>query len=45
MTESGFREKGWEAAVLEDAYADHVRGWDLFIPSLGAYAAEVAAAR
>jgi uncharacterized protein YndB with AHSA1/START domain len=45
MTESGFREKGWEAAVLEDAYADHVRGWDLFIPSLGAYAAAVAAAR
>jgi uncharacterized protein YndB with AHSA1/START domain len=45
MTESGFREKGWEAAVLEEAYADHVRGWDLFIPSLGAYAGEVAAAR
>ncbi len=45
MTESGFREKGWEAAVLEEAYADHVRGWDLFIPRLGAYAAEVAAAR
>jgi uncharacterized protein YndB with AHSA1/START domain len=45
MTESGFREKGWEAAVLEEAYADHVRGWDLFIPSLGAYAAGVAAAR
>ena len=45
MTESGFREKGWEAAVLEEAYADHVRGWDLFIPRLGAYAAQVAAAR
>lgn len=45
MTESGFREKGWEAAVLEEAYADHVRGWDLFVPNLGAYAAEVAAAR
>jgi hypothetical protein len=45
MTESGFREKGWEAAVLEEAYADHVRGWDLFVPRLGAYAAEVAAAR
>jgi uncharacterized protein YndB with AHSA1/START domain len=45
VRESGFREKGWEAAVLEEAYADHVRGWDLFIPSLGAYSAEVAAAR
>jgi uncharacterized protein YndB with AHSA1/START domain len=45
MTESGFREKGWEAAVLEEVYADHVRGWDLFIPSLGAYAADVTARR
>lgn len=45
MTESGFREKGWEAAVLEDAYADHVRGWDLFVPKLGEYAAQVASAR
>jgi uncharacterized protein YndB with AHSA1/START domain len=45
MTELGFREKGWEAAVLEAAYADHVRGWDLFVPRLGAYAADVAASR
>jgi uncharacterized protein YndB with AHSA1/START domain len=34
LTETGFREKGWEAAVLEEAYADHVRGWDLFVPSI-----------
>jgi uncharacterized protein YndB with AHSA1/START domain len=37
MTESGFREKGWEIAELEAAYADHSNGWDIFVPSLGAY--------
>ena len=37
MTETGFREKGWEAAVLEAAYADHVNGWDIFVPSLRDY--------
>ena len=36
--ESGFRERGWEAAVLEQAYADHVRGWDHFLPRLVALA-------
>ncbi|MDT4948557.1 MAG: hypothetical protein QOJ37_1152 [Pseudonocardiales bacterium] len=38
VTESGFREKGWEIAVLEAAYADHVKGWDIYVPSLGDYA-------
>ena len=42
FSETGFREKGWEAAVLEEAYADHVRGWEHFLPRLVAYAAEVA---
>ncbi len=37
LTETGFREKGWEAAVLEAAYADHVNGWDVFVPSIGDY--------
>jgi len=37
VTETGFREKGWELAVLEAAYADHMRGWDIFVPSIGAY--------
>lgn len=36
--ETGFRERGWEAAVLEDAYRDHVRGWDHFLPRLVTYA-------
>ncbi|KQW44018.1 polyketide cyclase [Nocardioides sp. Root1257] len=38
MTETGFREMGWEAAVLEAAYVDHVQGWDHFIPRLRTYA-------
>lgn len=38
MTETGFREMGWEAAVLEAAYHEHVEGWDYFIPRLETYA-------
>ncbi len=38
FNETGFRERGWEAAVLEEAYLDHVRGWDLFLPRLVRYA-------
>lgn len=37
MTESGFRERGWDAAVAEDAYRDHGTGWDHFLPRLSAY--------
>jgi uncharacterized protein YndB with AHSA1/START domain len=37
--ETGFRERGWEAAVLEATYQDHVRGWDYFLPRLVSYAA------
>ena len=44
LTESGFREKGWEAAVLEAEYADHVRGWDYVAPSLHAYVAQLVSA-
>jgi uncharacterized protein YndB with AHSA1/START domain len=39
--ETGFRERGWEAAVLEEAYLDHVRGWDLFLPRLVTYAGKL----
>ena len=45
LTESGFREKGWEVAVLEAAYADHSNGWDVFIPSLGAYVTRLVSTR
>ncbi len=44
MTETGFREKGWEAAVLEAQYLDHSAGWDHFIPRLGEYVARLVAA-
>lgn len=37
FSETGFREKGWEAAVLEEAYRDHVAGWDHFLPRLVSY--------
>ena len=39
MTETGFREMGWEVAVLEEQFQDHERGWDFFLPRLGSYAA------
>ena len=39
MTEVGFREQGWEAAVLQAAYEDHVQGWAHFLPRLSEYAA------
>lgn len=38
MTESGFREMGWEAAVLEEQHREHVEGWDFFLPRLVEYA-------
>lgn len=37
LSETGFREMGWEAAVLADTYAEHVAGWDHFFPRLGTY--------
>ncbi|GAA1680145.1 SRPBCC domain-containing protein [Glycomyces endophyticus] len=42
MTETGFRERGWTEAVAAQAHADHVSGWDFFLPRLPA-AAEKAA--
>ena len=38
FTETGFREMGWEVAVLEETYRDHTSGWDHFLPRLVAYA-------
>jgi uncharacterized protein YndB with AHSA1/START domain len=43
MTETGFREKGWEVAVLEEQYREHCKGWDLFLPRLSSYAPTVGA--
>jgi uncharacterized protein YndB with AHSA1/START domain len=41
FTETGFREKGWEAAVLEEQYREHVTGWDYFLPRLVTYVARL----
>ena len=43
FSESGFRERGWEAAVLEEAYAEHASGWDYFLPRLAAYVDQLVA--
>jgi uncharacterized protein YndB with AHSA1/START domain len=44
MTESGFREMGWEIAVLEEHYHDHESGWDHYLPALGRYIARLVSA-
>lgn len=43
MTETGFREMGWEVAVLEEQYQEHVKGWDYFLPRLAPYIARLEA--
>lgn len=43
MTESGFRERGWDEAKVAAEYAAHVTGWDFFLPRLPVYAARVGA--
>lgn len=39
MTETGFREMGWEVAVLEEQYREHNKGWDFYLPRLAPYVA------
>lgn len=38
MKETGFREMGWEAAVLEAHYNDHIAGWNTYLAALAEYA-------
>jgi uncharacterized protein YndB with AHSA1/START domain len=45
LTETGFREQGWEIAVLEAAYHDHANSWDRFLPRLGEYVARLVSTR
>jgi uncharacterized protein YndB with AHSA1/START domain len=45
LTETGFREQGWEIAVLEQKYREHVSGWDTYVPRIGAYAEHLVSAR
>ena len=42
MTETGFRERGWDEAKVVAEHADHVSGWDFFLPRLPVYAVKVA---
>jgi len=44
MTETGFREAGWEVAVLEAEYHDHCSGWDHYLPRLAGYVTRLVAA-
>ena len=37
MTETGFREMGWEVAVLEHQYTEHVSAWEFYLPRLASY--------
>jgi len=39
LTETGFREAGWERAVLEATYREHEEGWDHFLPRIAPYVA------
>jgi uncharacterized protein YndB with AHSA1/START domain len=41
LRETGFREVGWEAAVLEQHYREHCLGWDTHLATLGEYLARV----
>ncbi|MDH6553667.1 uncharacterized protein YndB with AHSA1/START domain [Streptomyces sp. SAI-208] len=43
MTESGFRERGWDEAKVAARYTEHTTGWDFYLPRLPVYAAKVGA--
>lgn len=45
LTESGFREMGWEAAKVAEQYQEHTTGWDTFVPRLGEYLARLVSTR
>ena len=45
LTEVGFREMGWEAAVLEEQYKEHSVGWDTHFASLRDYLGQLVAAQ
>jgi uncharacterized protein YndB with AHSA1/START domain len=43
LTETGFRERGWDEAKVAAEYADHGAGWDHFLSRLVSYAPKVGA--
>ena len=42
LTEDGMRERGWEAAGLEEYYTSHDEGWTRHLVDLATYAAKLA---
>ncbi len=44
LTETGFREMGWQVAALEEAYQEHSAGWDSYLPCIGEYVIELVSA-
>jgi uncharacterized protein YndB with AHSA1/START domain len=45
LTETGFRERGWEAAVLEAQYEEHRQGWDTHLGGLRRYLTRLVTSR
>ncbi|MEO6503805.1 MAG: SRPBCC domain-containing protein [Jatrophihabitantaceae bacterium] len=45
FNETGYRERGWEAAVLKANYHDHRQGWDFYLPRLAEAANRLATTR
>lgn len=43
LTETGFRERGWDEAKVAAEHASHVSGWDFFLPRLPPYASKIGA--
>jgi uncharacterized protein YndB with AHSA1/START domain len=43
LTESGFRQRGWNDAKVAAEHASHGTGWDYFLPRLPPYAVTIAA--
>jgi len=41
MSETGFRDLGWEIATMEEQYRDHIKGWDHFLPRIAPYVARL----
>ena len=44
LTETGFRERGWEIATLEQHYREHESGWDTFVPRIAQHALRLVSA-
>jgi len=45
LVETGFRERGWAAAVVQAHHDEHVTGWDQHLATLRGYLAQLVAAR